>query len=154
LGIGLKFENMGQTPVYDIETMLAISIHDFPLTQEIKMEAPLVQRGVVGKVADYENIQSKGFSDDEMKQITEPTNMSLYVRGHSCYTTFQVTRHLSFCFVYLGDKYKAFSSCGKSYDYESEKCPREIFPPANTPPFVLTRTVSPSTIQFDELQPR
>jgi hypothetical protein len=152
LGIGLKFENMGQTPAYNLETMLAISIHDFPLTQEIKMEAPLVQRGVVGKVADYEKIQSKGFSDDEMKQITEPTNMSLYIRGHACYRSFR-TRHLSFCFVYLGDKYKAFSPCGRSYDYEDDKCPRELFPPASTPPFVITREVSPSAVQFEELAP-
>jgi hypothetical protein len=154
LGVGLKFENMGQTPANNVETMLAISIHDLPLTQEIKMEAPLIQRGVVGKVADYEKIQSKGFSDDEMKQIAKPINMALYVRGHACYGTLSMMKHLSFCFVYLGDTYKAFSPCGKSYDYEDDKCPRELFPPASTPPFVITREASPSVVPFDQLAPR
>jgi len=144
---------MGQTPAYDVETMLAISIHDYPLTQEIKMEAPLIERGVVGKVADYRDIQSKGFSDDDLKQIAQPTNMSLYVRGHTCYRTFEVTRHLSFCFVYLGDKYRAFSPCGKSYDYEDKNCRRNFFPPADTPPFVMTRISSPSAVQLDEQAP-
>ena len=142
--VSFALENTGQTPAYDVRTRLAIAPREYPLAHDLPMEGTLAERAIVGKIAQYDGLQSDGFTDEQMREIGIGGNDQLYMRGHTCYTSLEKTRHVSFCFVYLGDKYRGFDACGKPWDYEDEQCPEGIFSPIKEP-FEVTPEMSLTT---------
>jgi hypothetical protein len=147
--IDFAFDNMGQTPAYNVHTRVAITTADSPLTADIGLDdfASLVDRGVVGKRAQYGAIITRGFTPQEVQQIADGAQRRLYVRGHVCYITFTKPRHLSFCFAYLGEKVGAFTACGWPYDFEDADCP-ELFSSTKMPAFATTHVLSPTSVTF------
>jgi hypothetical protein len=160
--VSFAFDNTGQTPAYDVRTRLAITIRESPLVADLKMQGTLAERAIVGKVVKYSGLQSDGFDDGQIREIASGGNQRLYMRGHTCYASLGKAHHISFCFAYLGDKYRGFDACGKPYDYEDNECPNDIFTPfiqlfEITPETSLSTIPpldpSPTTIPFDRLSP-
>jgi hypothetical protein len=172
LTIGFSLVNTGQTPAKELRAELAIALREYPLPKgDFTAEAVVLDAVMLGKDIPVGGVKSKGFTRSEIGVMREARSQRLYVLGRACYRdVFDKSHTLGFCFMYMGDRLKAFALCEGNWNYDKqERCPQppqqggtRIITPATsgtgmiltpvtstgliTNPMIVTPPASPSTL--------